>query len=182
VRQTHWDNLQYLRGQLAERPRPINNTKIYGGDEVGWTGGYRTGEECFWRNVLGGAASARFHRPPSGRGLSPPAQAHIRSARMIADRMDFFAAEPRNDLLSDREANEAYLRCVPGRQYAVYFPDGGSVMLDLTGGQGTFRAQWLDIPNSRWAEEATLPGGQSARLAAPGRGHWAVLVDAVAKP
>jgi hypothetical protein len=35
VRQTHWDNLQYLRGPLAERPRPINNTKIYGGDEVG---------------------------------------------------------------------------------------------------------------------------------------------------
>ena len=39
---------------------------------------------------------------------------------MIAARMDFFAAQPRNDLLSDRQANEAYLRCVPGRQYAVY--------------------------------------------------------------
>jgi hypothetical protein len=33
VRQGHWDNLQYLRSQLVERPRPINNTKNYGGDQ-----------------------------------------------------------------------------------------------------------------------------------------------------
>ena len=101
---------------------------------------------------------------------------------MIADRMDFFVAQPRNDVLSDRQANEAYLRCVPGRQYAVYFPDGRSVMLDLSGGQEPFRAQWLDIPNSRWGKEATLAGGPSVRLTAPGKGHWAVLVEAMAKP
>ncbi|TVS20304.1 MAG: hypothetical protein EA424_04670 [Planctomycetaceae bacterium] len=176
VRQTHWDNLQYLRGQLAERPRPINNTKIYGGDQVGWTGGYRTGEECFWRNVLGGAASARFHRPPAGRGLSPPAQGHIRSARMMADRMDFFSAEPRNDLLSDREANVAYLRCVPGRQYAVYFPDGGAVKLDVSAMKGRLQVHWLEIARNAWQTPRDAHGGGTLELNAPGQGHWAVLI------
>ncbi len=176
VQQRHWGNLQYLRGRLAEQPRPINNTKIYGGDEVGWTGGYRTGEECFWRNVLGGAASARFHRPPAGRGLSAPAQAHLRSARMIAERMDFFAAEPRLDLLSDRAANEAYLRCVPGRQYALYFPDGGEVRIDLSGAAGALSARWLEIPTSRWREPFRLPAEPRVPLQAPGGGHWALLI------
>jgi hypothetical protein len=176
VRQRHWDNLQYLRGRLAERPRPINNTKIYGGDTVGWTGGYRTGEECFWRNVLGGAASARFHRPPAGRGLSVEAQAHLRSARTLTDAMDLFVCQPRNDLLGDRSPNEAFCLAEPGRQYAVYFPYGGQVRLDVSAAKGTLQVRWLDITRSTWQQPHTVDGGGTLELKTPGKGHWAVLV------
>jgi pimeloyl-ACP methyl ester carboxylesterase len=58
-------------------------------------------------------------------GLSEDAQIHIKSLRLLTDAMNVFVCEPRNDLLGDRSPNEAYCLAEPGRQYAVYFPDGG---------------------------------------------------------
>ncbi|MEX0819981.1 MAG: hypothetical protein WD070_10335, partial [Pirellulaceae bacterium] len=177
VRQDHWDNLQYLRDRLAEQPRPINNTKIYGGDAIDWTGGYRTGEECFWRNVLGGAASARFHRPPAGRGLSAEAQAHLRSARALADAMNVFTCEPRNDLLGDRESNEAYCLAKPGERYAIYFPDDGEVTLDVSAAQGELQVRWRDIEGNGWREAELVSAAGTLELKAPGPGHQAVWIQ-----
>lgn len=176
ARQEHWDHLMYLHKALTGRPRPLNNTKIYGSDEVAWTGGYRTGEECFWRDVLGGCASARFHRPTSGRGLDPQAQGHIRSARLLTDAMNVFACAPRNDLLSNRSPDEAYCLAEPGRQYAVYFPDGGDVKLDVYGISGRLQVRWLDIARSVWQESQQIQGGAELELKAPANGHWAALV------
>ncbi len=134
--QTHWDNMQRQRSRLAQKPRPMNNVKIYGAD----TGPYGTdqdGTERFWRNVIGGMASARFHRPASGLGLTPRAQSHIRSARVLADRFPFVRATPdaASRRLLDREPNEAYLTTA-GRQHAIYFPNGGAVRLESGGTTG----------------------------------------------
>ena len=43
----------------------------------------RDGLERWWRHVIGGAAAARFHRPDSGLGLSPPAANSIHAARKL---------------------------------------------------------------------------------------------------
>ena len=134
--QTNWDHAQWVWQYIAAQPRPINSTKIYGAQtHKNQSRGIdaRHATECFWRNLIGGFASSRFHRPDSGLGLSPQAQAHIRSGRLLSEVFDFFNAEPDSDsaLLSDRAANEAYLSRVPGRQYALYFTDGGSVGLDF---------------------------------------------------
>jgi len=131
-----------------------------------------------WRNVFGGTASARFHRPPIiyGLGLGSVARTHIRSLRTLTDAINVFACKPHNDLLSDRNDNEAYAMAEPGRQYAVYFPDGGSVKIDLSAVPSQLRARWLDISNGRWTREAALRGGAAATLQAPGRGHWAILI------
>jgi hypothetical protein len=49
------------------KPRPVNHTKIYGGGyQPMGTGGFEDGVERFWRNLLAGSASSRFHRPTSG--------------------------------------------------------------------------------------------------------------------
>lgn len=173
--QTHWDNMQAQRRRIADRPRPMNNVKIYGAD-TGRYGTDRDGIERFWRSVMGGMASARFHRPASGLGLSATAQSHIKSARMLSDALRWYACEPRSDLLSDRAANEAYALAERGRQYAVYFPDGGSVTLDLADANGRWQARWLDIGRSRWTEKTALDGGNAQRLDAPGSGHWAVVL------
>ncbi len=175
VGQTHWDNMQAARRIIADPPRPMNNVKIYGGTPHG--GGLLEGTHKMWHNVLGGLASSRFHRPASGAGLSELAQTHLTSVRMLLEEFDVFAAEPDNALLSGREENEAYCAADPGKQYAVYFPDGGSVLLDLSAGEGPFRARWLDVLENRWAEEATVQGGEPARLAAPSEGQWVVLVE-----
>jgi hypothetical protein len=178
--QTHWDNMQTQRARIASRPRPMNNVKIYGSDDYRF-GNDRDGIERFWRNVIGGCASARFHRPVAGLGLGEKAQANLRSARMLTDAMNLFVCEPRGDLLSDRRPNEAYLTAEPGRQYALYFPDGGSVKLDLSDAGGRLQARWLDIMQSRWTDEETVVGGRTVELKAPEKGHWAVLLTADAR-
>lgn len=178
--QTHWDNALLQRRRLAAAGgvRPANNVKIYGAD-AGRFGNDRDGQERFWRNVLVGCASARFHRPPSGLGLSETAQAHIKSARKLTDAMDVSTCAPHNDLLSGRGENAAYCLANPGAEYAVLFTDGGEVTLDVSAVAGGRRLvlRWLHVLSSRWVyppEEA--PAGPTVKLAAPGKDFWAVLV------
>jgi len=178
----HYDQILSIRNRVVEEPIPLNNVKIYGGEIGRWTTSVQEGTQRFWRNIFGGCASARFHRPgPShhffGIGLSALAQTHIRSMRMLTDAMDIFGAAPRNDLLSDRRDNEAYCLAEPAKQYAVYFPDGGRVKLDLSAAAGPLHVRWLDIGRSTWHEPKTLAGGGTLELETPGNGHWVALIN-----
>jgi len=177
-RQAHWDNAQKYRAELSPI-RPMNNVKIYGAD-TGKYGTTRNGLERFWRNIFGGLASARFHRPPNGLGLTKTAQASIKSMRMITDEMDVFTCEPNNDLLSNREDNEAYVFANPGKEYAVYLPKGGSVDLDLNVNKQkdakTVNLRWLNIRKGEWKKEQEIPFSSSITLSPPTESHWAVLV------
>jgi len=176
--QRHWDSLRLQLSRVDDRVRPLTNVKIYGADTgpERWFRADVDGVERFWRNIFGGMASARFHRPPAGLGLTAKAQANIRSMRTLTDEMDVFTCAAHNDLLSDRKPNEAYCLANPGKEYAVYFPNGGSVTLDLRAAKGPFSARWLAIPRSQWTKEETLNGGSTATLTPPGKGHWAVLI------
>jgi hypothetical protein len=173
-RQVHWDNLQSVRRRLTMQPRPMNVVKIYGAS-TGPYGTDRDGEERFWRGVIGGLATSRFHRPPAGLGLGGTAQAHLRSMRMLVDAIHFPGGEPRLDLLGNRTPNEAYLNAAPGKHYAVYFTDGGEVRLEMFNETGAWRLRWLDVMNSRWTGEAEVKAG-TVVLAAPGPGHWTALL------
>lgn len=183
--QKHYDNILYVRQRLARQPRPINNNKNYGAA--------RHGEEesvaRFCRIVFAGGASVRFHRPHPredrdaheaatdfGLGLSPRAQSIIASMRKIADALEIVKTEPRNDLLSDRSPNEAYCLAEPGKQYAVYFPDGGHVTLDVSETRGNLQIRWLDINRGAWQDLQSVEGGGTLELNTPGKGHWAVLI------
>ncbi len=173
--QAHYDNAQKVRRRIADAPRPLNSVKIYGADGARF-GGTRDSVERFWRNIFGGFASARFHRPPSGIGLSERARRMIRSARDVTDAFDIFRCEPRPDLLGDRQENEAYCLAEPGRQYAVYFPDGGEVSLDLGDAEGQLEMRWYEIEAGLWEEPEPVQGGGKLELACPGPGQWAAVV------
>jgi len=173
--ETHWNNAQKFRANLSPI-RPINNVKIYGADE-GRFGNTQDGLERFWRNIFGGMTSSRFHRPDSGQGLNENAQAHVKSMRMLTDSMDIFTCEPHNDLLSNRKENGAYATANTGKEYAVYFPNGDPVDIDLSAAQGSLKAKWLDIAKSQWAKEEVLEVGGIVTLSPPGTGHWAVLIS-----
>jgi len=182
-----WENPGDLGGEyIAENPRPINSTKLYN------TQGEEESVARMFRLIFAGGASARFHRPHPletpdaqetstrwGLGLSPRARITIRSARMLTDAMDLFVCEPRNDLLADRQRDEAFCLADPGKQYAVYFPDGGSVTLDLSDAPESLTARWIDIQKAEWTEEEPLRGGGRVQLSPPGQGHWAVLITPV---
>ena len=122
-----------------------------------------------------GCASARFHRPTSGQGLNETALAVIRGMRELSGRMDFFDAAPRNDLLLSREPGEAYCRAIPGREYAVYFPSGGAVEIDLTGFSQDPAVQWLDLLASEWHQPLKLERSV-VTLETPDDGHWIALI------
>ncbi len=175
--QAHWINAQKQYARIADKPRPLNNVKIYGADG-GRFGNTQDGLERFWRNIFGGLAAARFHRPDSGVGLSPIAQAHLKSMRMLLDHFDIVSAKPDSQfaLLSDRADNEAYASSIAGKRIAVYFPAQGTVTLDVSGLQGTLSIRWLDIAKSAWLPETTSNGAKSISLSTPGEGHWAVLI------
>ena len=173
--QAHWDNFQWVRQHVANQPRPLNTVKTYGADG-GRFGNDRDGVERWWRHVIGGAASARFHRPDSGLGLSEQALASLHAARKLESLMKLWELEPALELLRDRQPNEAYLAARPGQAYALYFPDGGSAGLDLTDATGKFDVRWIDIGTGQWGPQATLTGGRIVTVAAPERGHWAAAV------
>ncbi len=173
--QKHWDNFSYVRKYLSGTPRPINTTKIYGAD------GFRFGSdkdaiERFWRHLLAGAASVRFHRPPAGLGLNDKVVASIRAARKLESIMPLWSVDPANELLSEREDNEAYLAADPGKSYAVYFPDGGEVQLDVTDVNGKLKVRWINIGTGEWGNSLDVSGGNKINLLAPGKGNWVVTI------
>jgi len=171
----HWRVLLWTIAQVNKvEPRPVNHTKIYGGGYASFgTGGLEDGVERFWRNILAGSASSRFHRPPSGNGLNERAKACIQAARLLESVIKFWDLECHMELLQDRGPNEAYLAAKPGEHYAVYFTYGGAVRLDLSRAKGAFTLKWISITEGAWwGKEQTLPGGKVVDLAAPFKGGW----------
>jgi hypothetical protein len=173
----HWNNGLATMARINQmgNARPVNNVKIYGNDG----GAHKTtrdATENFVKNILMGCASARFHRPTSGQGLNERAQSVIKSMRELSGRMDFFNGNPCNDRLHSRENGEAYCRGIPGKEYAVYFPAGGVVELDL----GDFRApsvEWLNLLSSEWLPAVKLESS-SVRIKTPDGDHWIALIVA----
>jgi hypothetical protein len=179
--QEHYDFILSIRDQIIDDPKPLSNIKVYGGGESAQSASVIEGTRRFWRNIFGGTASTRFHRQGTtpfyhGAGLSDLSQAHIRSMRALTDEMDVFNCTPSNHLLNEREPNEAYCLAQQGKQYAVYFTDGGEVLLDLSAVEGKFELRWLDISNTIWQESIITEGTTQVKVTAPGKGQWVALI------
>ncbi len=176
--QAHWDNFQWVKEYLSSNPRPVNTVKTYGADG-GRHGTTNNGIDSWWRHVIGGVASARFHRPPSGLGLSELSLNSVRAAREIEKITPFWELVPDNSLLSDRQSNEAYLACNPGEVYVVFFPESGEVGLDLTGYSSDFNLRWLNIREGEWMDELNVEGGDILNLKTPESQEWVAVLKAL---
>ena len=174
----HWENFLFVRRYLGARPRPMNTTKTYGatGNRYGHTD--QDGIERFWRHLLAGAASARFHRPDAGLGLNDKAVAAIRAVRQLEARIPLWDVRAANELLADRQPNEAYLAADPGRAYVLYFPAGGEVTLDASAASGTLAASWVDIDAGAPGPSSVLVASERLVIRAPGTGNWVVALVA----
>lgn len=174
VGQVHFETAQYVWNKVQESGslRPINNTKIYGAGDGGWSGSAKDAQERFWRNIFAGTASVRFHRPTGGLGNSDLALRHIKSMRIFIDEMDFFNHKPATHLLKNRDENEAYCLAIEGEEYAVYFTDGGEVLLDAEPGE--YEVRWLEIQTAQW--DGTQTFELPASLKAPSNDQWAVFL------
>lgn len=170
-RRLQYRRLLEVRKYLADAPRPINNVKIYN-DNFG-------GAPKFLRNVFAGLASTRFHRPvpwnggSRGLALSDEAQRILRSVRTFTDALDWFALEPRPDLLSGDEG--VYLMAQPGRQYALGFDGDGSVELDAHALPGPAQLRWLNMREGTWIDGARVEPDRIS-LKPPADGLWMALL------
>ncbi len=173
--QAHWDNFQWVKEYLSAHPRPVNTVKTYGADG-GTHGNTNNGIDGWWRHIIGGTASARFHRPPSGLGLSELSLASVRAAREIEKICPFWDLTPDNEVLSDREENEAYQTMKPGEVYVVFFPDQGEVGLDLSAYDASFYLKWMEVRKGEWASEHQVQGGSVMSLKTPGENEWVAVV------
>ncbi len=172
----HYRNFLDARQMVVDSGaiRPINTVKTYGA-HAGHHGSGREGIERFWRSIFGGAAAARFHRPPAGHGLGDIAQAHLRSARRVTDEIDALRCEPRTELLAGRSRNEAFCLARPGDVYAVFFTDGGQVRLKC---DRPATVKWLNCWLGAWQDEhAVDPVEGMIQLRTPDTwGYWVGVV------
>ena len=174
--QAHWDNFQWVKNYISANPRPVNTVKTYGADG-GTHGNTNNGIDSWWRHILGGVASARFHRPPSGLGLSELSMASVKAAREIEKVCPFWELVAHNQLLSEREENEAYLALKEGEVYVIFFPDAGEVKLDLTTSQPAFSLKWMNVRKGQWDSEHEVTGGEIISLKTPGDDEWVAVVS-----
>lgn len=172
--QVHWDTLQRIMDLRNLYPiRPVNNTKIYGGGNFGFgTGTNQDGVERFCRNVIGGCASARHHRPPHGNGLNEKAKASLRATRKVEEWVKFWDIRPRMDLLGNRKDNECYLAAEEGVSYVLYFPAGGEVELDLRGESGPYTLHWVSVSTGEKGKEEKVTGGKKVAIHAENEEGW----------
>jgi hypothetical protein len=181
----HWKKLGELLQLVNTHPRPSNHVKIYASGYSSWgSGAPEDGIERFWRNILGGSASARFHRPGKDEGiaLNDSRKGCLKAARLLEERIKYWDITPHQELLRDRLPNEAYLAADPGKSYALYFTHGGSVGLDLTAAKGIFEVTWISVTMGRISDTTSaklyartkkqIQGGSIVTLAAPYKGGW----------
>jgi len=174
----HWENFLFVRDYLAKQPRPMNTTKTYGADGNKFGHTDQDAVERFWRHLLGGAASMRFHRPDAGLGLNDKAVACIQAARKLESCIPLWTVAPAGELLAERGENEAYLAAAPGKAYALYFPAGGQVILNLEQARGRLRVRWINIDTGQWASTGELQGGTKATISSPGEANYAAAIVA----
>ncbi len=174
--QKHWDNFLYVKRYLSKKPRPMNTTKTYGADGNSFGHSDQDAIERFWRHLLAGAASVRFHRPTAGLGLNDKAVAAIRAARKLESIVPLWTVEPADELLSERDKNEAYLAVNKGRSYALYFPADGKVMIDMSSTKDLLDIRWINIDSGEWGPIQNVKGGSKISVSSPGKGNWAAAI------
>ena len=176
--QTHYDRIMWMRETIQKNGgiRPMNNVKVYARTRKP-EAALEITKDRWWQNIFAGCASTRFHRPTGGIGLSEDAQIRLKAARKFTSRFDIFRCEPRNDLLSERQENEAYCLANPGKVYAVYFPKGGDVHLSIENSDQHLKLSWFDPMTSTFLEAVDITDKSSVRLKSPNTEHeWCVLL------
>jgi len=162
----NWTTVQNVLDYIRSNPRPVNSTKVYGHDNGKWNDrGITTSHaiRTVCRNIMGGFASSRFHRPYEGLGLCDASLNCIKTIREIERETKFWELNTAVDLTLN-QGNEAYLRAKEREKYLVYLPEGGKVMLNLRNESDEYVLKWIGTDDAKWRGETTIQGGDMVEL------------------
>ncbi len=186
--EVHWNKIKWVADQAKSKGYLLHMTKLYGSDSDGYIkpwDGWKPGDddnaiEEWWRNLIAGVAGVRFHRQPTGLGLNNKSKACIRATRKVESKVKFWDVNPRLDLLTEREEDEAYLAADPGIQYILYFTHQGegSVGLNLKKYEGIrYNIAWVNIDTGEWGPKSKISGGNNVTINRPDNSsHWVACV------
>jgi hypothetical protein len=82
----------------------------------------------------------------------------------FARTVPFHLMEPSDQLVV---SGSAYCMAEPGVNYVVYFPQGGTIQLDLSEASGSFLAQWFDPQTGAWSNAGTVNAGGNVSFVSP---------------
>jgi hypothetical protein len=139
--------------------------------------GQNGGVQRFCRDVVGGFAAVRFHRPTTGNGMNESAIAAIKAVRKIETVSNFWDLEPQQGFLRERDSNEAYLTGDIGETYVLLFPNSGTVKLDMSKHPKTFHGRWISIATGEWGDKFEFMGGGFQEIATPDSKGWFVVIS-----
>jgi hypothetical protein len=177
----HWDTLQYITELLRDLPpRPVNCVKVYGGGETAWGSGTNVnGIRRFNRNVIGGLAAVRHHRPPTGNGLNAMALNSIRAIRTIEQQLKFWElSATTTSIRVSTAAGEAYTATNQRGDYLIYFPGPGRIDLTLppTQSQKSYEVSVIGYLGTQRKETLTPPYDPSFSIfTKEEKGGWMLL-------
>ena len=184
--EAHWEKVKWIAdaARRLDPPYLLHMTKVYGNDLAldgkPWSS-WRPGDsdnaiEEWWRDLIAGVAGIRFHRPTAGIGLCEATKNCMRATRKVESHVKFWDVEPRLDLLTNREPDEAYLAARPGQAYILYFTQNGagSVALNLDDYPNqTFTLRWINITTGDWGPTTPISAGRTVPLTRPtANAHW----------
>ena len=92
--------------------------------------------------------------------------------RRFAERMNLAAMTPSPDL-----ASSGYCLADPGKEYLVYLPEGGAVMVDLSAATSELNVEWFDVENDKTVTMDPVAGGGKREVRPPFTGAAALYLS-----
>jgi len=166
----HWRNALWAREYVTKRPRPINTVKTYGADGNAFKHTDQDGLERFFRHILAGFASARFHRPPSGLGLNAKAQSAIATIRRLETLIPLWDVSPEADVMDNLDGAHVYAATAADGRRVLYFPSGGRTMLPLA--SPDYEITWIGPGGTLQRGQLGVQAVGGHVIMPPDAGHW----------
>lgn len=132
-----------------------------------------TDRRSWWSVYMGGGIWESFIKVEKGYASVEPLWSELARTRAFMKDLPVEQMFPANRLV---RSGKAFCLAAPGKVYALFLPEGGSIEVELTPGN-KYRAKWFDprtIVPTPWKLADVRPDG---RISAPDGNDWALLIQ-----
>ncbi len=119
--------------------------------------------------MAGGFFAYADYSHPKGQGHGD-GQAYVQHMFKFMENTHFWKLNPHNRLVSKGN----FCLADPGREYVIYAPKGGEIIVDLTGSDKVFRYVFFNTRNGKYEKKESMRGGKRVRLGAPDGMDWVI--------